>query len=61
MGKSAISMAIFNSYFDITRGYPSKIDLETMNKLLMAHRAPHQLLIVGTLVVNSDGSQLTGA
>ena len=23
MGKSTISMAIFNSYFDITRGYPS--------------------------------------
>jgi hypothetical protein len=22
MGKSTISMAIFNSYFDITRGYP---------------------------------------
>ena len=25
MGKSTISMAIFNSYFDITRGYISSI------------------------------------
>ena len=26
MGKSTISMAIFNSYVDITRGYPNLTD-----------------------------------
>ena len=30
MGNSTISMAIFKSYFDITRGYPMvEIDVET--------------------------------
>ena len=29
MGKSTISMAIFNSYFDITRGYPLLISISS--------------------------------
>ena len=31
MGKLIISMAIFNSYFDITRGYTSEVNLYTFN------------------------------
>ena len=30
MGKSTISMAIFNSYFDITRGYVHPIDIPSI-------------------------------
>jgi hypothetical protein len=33
MGKSTISMAIFNSYFDITRRYVSRTTLWTTNKV----------------------------
>ena len=33
MGKSIISMAIFNSYFDITRGYPLGMKVPSAGRL----------------------------
>jgi hypothetical protein len=50
MGKSTISMAIFNSYFDITRGFPAKMDGQLPPKdemLVSGSMDAHGRLIVG--------------
>ena len=39
MGKSTISMAIFHSYFDITRGYRYRSYGMTCGKVERSHRA----------------------
>ena len=47
MGKSTISMAIFNSYFDITRGYIPYVD-----NILICICMIYGLVIIG--IINSQ-------
>ena len=45
MGKSTISMAIFNSYFDITRGYISPIIADSWMLLPFVNTIPQVLVL----------------
>ena len=63
MGKSTISMAIFNSYFDITRGYQCSFFMR--NLMINPYTKPNQwvrtvsLVLIGNMSSKHNGYRLS--